>query len=67
MLTMRTFPPYIYEIKINRSNIIMAHPVNFFMETERDIADGFNMQKWFLDASITELDNLDRMISALHC
>ena len=43
-----------------------AHPVNPSMETGRDIADRFNMQKWFLDASITELDNLDRTINALH-
>ena len=49
-----------------RGNIVRAHPVNPSMETGRDIADRFNMQKWFLDASITELDNLDRTINALH-
>ena len=48
-----------------RGNIVRAHPVNPSMETGRDIADRFNMQKWFLDASITELDNLDRTINTL--
>jgi hypothetical protein len=48
-----------------RGNIVRAHPVNPSMKTGRDIADRFNMQKWFLDASITELNNLEKTINTL--
>ena len=48
-----------------RGNITRAQPVKPSMETGRDIAERFNMQKWFLDASMAELENLDKMIKLL--